>query len=102
MEQTVTQPKTKKSKATAIASFILSLTFWIPLLNLIFGMLAIYLGIKSLTKIKKYPDKYGGKAFAVIGAVLGAVVYITYLTGLVMCLSGYKEICKFMGLQFLT
>ena len=92
----------KKSKAMPIASFIFGLTFWIPLINLIFGVFAIYLGIRSLSKIKNDPDKYGGKAFALIGIILGAVVYITYLTGIGMCLTGYKEICKFMGLQFLA
>ena len=92
----------KKSKATAIASFIFGLVFWIPLLNLIFGILAIYLGVKSLTKIRKEPDKYGGKWFAIIGVILGAIVYMTYLTGVGMCVYGYESICENIGLSFLT
>jgi hypothetical protein len=92
----------KKSRAIAIVSFIFGLTFWIPLLNLIFGLLAIFLGIKAVIKIKKEPDKYGGKWFAIIGIILGALVYITYLTGVGMCLFGYKEICNNIGLTFLA
>ena len=92
----------KKSKATAITSFIFGLTFWIPLVNLIFGILAIYLGVKSLIKIRKESEKYNGKWFAITGIALGAIVYITYFTGIGMCLLGYKEICKSIGLTFLA
>lgn len=92
----------KKSKAMAIVSFLFGLTFWIPLLNLIFGAVAIYTGIKSLIMIKKEPANYGGKGFAITGIVLGSIVYITYITGFGICLSGYKEICKNIGLGFLA
>ncbi len=92
----------KKSKSTAIASFILGLTFWIPLLNLIFGALAIYIGIKSLINIRRNSSKYGGKTFAIAGIVLGGMVYVTYFIGFSMCLLGYKDICKAMGLSFLA
>lgn len=92
----------KKSKTTAVASFIFSLVFWIPLLNLIFGALAIYLGIKALIKIKKEPNKYSGKGFAITGLILSSIVYLTYFIGLGMCLFGYKEICKNIGLAFLA
>ena len=92
----------KKSKALAITSFILGLMFWIPLLNLIFGALAIYLGFKALGKIKMDSVKYGGKWFAIVGIIFGAIVYVMYFTGVGMCLFGYKEICKNIGLTFLA
>ena len=91
-----------KSKATAVASFLFSLAFWIPLVNLIFGALAIYLGIKALTKIKKDPDKYEGKGFAIIGIIFGALPMVLYLIGLGICFIGYKEVCKAIGIQFLA
>ena len=91
----------KKSKALAITSFICSLFFWIPLLNIIFGILAIYFGLKALNNIKKEPDKYGGKAFALAGIVLGAIPVLFYLISLGICLSGYKEFCKAIGITFL-
>ena len=91
-----------KSKTTAIISFVLGLAFWIPLLNLIFGALAIYIGIKSLIKIRKEPDTYAGKMYAILGIALGAIVYLTYITGLGMCLFGYKSICNNIGLSFLA
>lgn len=95
------QPK-KKSKAGAIASFVFGLTFWIPLLNLIFGIFAIYFGVKSLKNIKKEPEKYSGKTFAIIGIALASIIYITYLIGLSLCLTTNKAICGYMGLPFLA
>lgn len=92
----------KKSKALAVSSLICGLVFWIPLLNLIFGALAIYLGIKSLNKIKKDPAHYGGKPYAIIGIALGAMVYTTYIIGFGICLSGYKDVCKSVGLAYLA
>jgi len=92
----------EKSKRMARASFIFGVTFWIPLLNLIFGVLAIYFGVKSLRNIKKEPDKYGGKWYAIIGVILGLLVYVFYLTGVGMCIAGYSEICKNIGMAALA
>ena len=92
----------KKSKSIAVTSFVCGLTFWIPLLNLIFGLLAIILGFKALSKIKKDPRIYGGKWFAVAGITLGAIVYIGYITASGICLAGYKEVCRVMNLTFLS
>ncbi|MBI2101954.1 hypothetical protein HYT53_05075 [Candidatus Woesearchaeota archaeon] len=91
-----------KRQGLSISSFAFGMLFWIPLLNLIFGLLAVYLGRKSLIGIKKEPSKYGGKWLAVIGIILGSMVYITYLTGIGMCLFGYKEVCRNIGLDFLA
>ena len=91
-----------KLQGPPIASFAFGLTFWIPLLNLVFGILGIYLGVKALIKIRKEPNKYGGKSFAVLGIILSTVVYVTYLTGVGMCLLSYREICKNIGLSILT
>ena len=95
------QPK-KKSKAGAVASFVFGLTFWIPLLNLIFGIFAVYLGIKWLKNIKKEPEKYSGKAFAIIGIILGSIVYIAFLIGISLCLTTHDAICGYIGLPFLA
>ncbi|MBS3113942.1 DUF4190 domain-containing protein [Candidatus Woesearchaeota archaeon] len=92
----------KKSNGTAIASLVFGLFFWIPLINFISGALAVYLGIKSLIRIRRDPAKYFGKGFAITGIILGALVYVTYLTGLGMCLFGFKEVCKNIGLSFLA
>ncbi len=91
----------KKSKAMAIASFVFSLTFWIPLLNMIFGALALIVGIKALLNIKKQPQNYSGKWYAIAGITIAGLVYITYFTGLGICLYGNKEVCKGMGITFL-
>ena len=92
----------EKSKGIAVASFVLGLFFWIPLINLICGALAIYLGTKSIKKIRQNPKQFGGKWFAILGIILGALVYTTYLTGIGMCLLGFKEVCKNIGLSFLA
>ena len=92
----------KKSRALAVTSFIFGLLFWVPLLNFIFGALSVLLGIIALKKIKSEPANYGGKWFAIAGILLGALVYITFSIGLGMCLSGFKDICKNIGLSFLA
>ncbi|MBI2557925.1 DUF4190 domain-containing protein [Candidatus Woesearchaeota archaeon] len=92
----------KKSKSIAIASFAFGMTFWIPLLNLIFGLFAVIFGFKALSNIKKNPEDYSGKWFAITGIALGAIVYIGYATGLGICFSGYKGICESMGITFLS
>ena len=92
----------EKSKRMAATSFAFGLAFWIPLLNFVFGVLAIYLGIKALLKIKQEPDKYAGKFFAIIGIILGVLPIALYLIILVICLSGYGEVCKAMGITILA
>ena len=92
----------KRLKGTAIASFVFGLTFWIPLLNLIFGIFAIYFGVKSLKNIKNDSNKYGGKWLAIIGLILGFLVYVFYLTGIGMCFAGNNAICKNIGLTALA
>ena len=94
--------ESKKNKTAAVASFIFGLAFWIPLLNLIFGLLAICLGIRAIIRIRQKPYHFGGKWFAIAGLTLGILVYLTYFTGLGMCLYGYKDICKNIGLSFLS
>ncbi len=92
----------KKSKAMAIASFIFGLTFWIPLLNVLFGAIALYLGIKALLNIKRHPEKFGGMAYAIAGIILGTLPIVFSVAGLGLCLYGYKQICANMGLAFLA
>ena len=91
-----------KSRLMPMASFLFGLFFWIPLLNLLFGVPALYFGIMALKKINHNPTKCGGKWFAVIGIILAAVVYTTFLIGISMCIFGYKEICGNIGLGFLA
>lgn len=96
------EKQSRKSKLKAIVSFVCGLTFWIPILNLIFGVGAIYFGIKALTSIRKEPSKYGGKWLAIIGMTLGIVVWVTYLSGIGLCIIGIKGVCSSIGLKWLS
>lgn len=98
-QNSMTSPK---SRMLALSSSIFGLAFWIPLLNFIFGVAAVMLGIMALLNIKKHPDKYAGTGYAITGIVLGAIPIVFSVLGLGMCLSGYKAICKSMGLSFLA
>ena len=42
------------------------------------GIVALALGLVAMSQIKKYPDKIGGKPFAVIGVVLGSLSVLFY------------------------
>src|SRR4029077_17181708 len=42
------------------------------------GFVALALGLVALSQIKKYPDKIGGRPFAVAGIVLGSLSVLFY------------------------
>jgi len=89
----------KKNSALAIWSLVLGLLFWMPLFNVFFSPLAVYLGIRALIKIKNEPIKYGGKWQAIIGIILGSAMIVMVLVGLFLCLSeifyktGFEQVC---------
>ncbi len=64
----------KKTCKGAIWSLLLGLLFWFPLLNFIFGALAVYLGFESL-KNGKGQRMGAARAFAVGGILLGALPF---------------------------
>lgn len=69
-----------KTDTFAILSFVFTLTFILIPLGFIFGLV-------SLRRIKKYPERYKGKAFALIGTILSGVVLAIYLIALIAFLS---------------
>ena len=91
----------KKSKALAITSFVFGVISIIPIINYLTTFLAIYFGIKSLKNIRKHPKNYNGKIFAVTGLSLGILTLIFTLTGIVLCLAVFKQICKSMEWTFI-
>lgn len=99
----MTNPNSEKiTDVEAIMSFGFGLTFWIPLLNLIFTPISLILGIRSVMRIRKEPLKYSGTGFAVTGIILSSIAIIMISSGFGMCVIGYKEICESMGLHFFT
>ena len=94
--------KMRKSNIKALVSLILGLAFWIPLINLIFGTIAVIIGTKAIIEINRNPDLYSGLWLAVFGIILGAVPILFFILGFGMCLYGYVDICKSMGLSFLA
>ena len=86
----------------AVASFVFGLISLLPLINYLTMPLSIYFGFKSLSNIKKDPKNYGGKAFAITGLTISILILIFTLTGMGICIIGYKEVCKNMGLTFLS
>jgi len=73
----------KKDSSASIASVILGLLFWIPLMNRVTSILAVYLGIIALVKIRNNPKSYTGKYMAVFGIILGLIPIYFYIFGLV-------------------
>jgi uncharacterized membrane protein len=60
-----------------IASVFFNSFFLLP------SIAAIILGIVALTKIRKHPERYGGKALAIVGLVLGIVFFIIFLFAII-------------------
>lgn len=83
-KEQVPAPKNEQTKGSGpvepfglvsfIAAFISLFIFGIPL-----GLLAIIFGIVSLTRFNDNPGKYSGKAFAIIGMLLGALSLVAVL-----------------------
>lgn len=76
--QTSTPINEKKILTSALVSFIFSIVgfiiFGIPL-----GITSVIIGIISLNRINKYPEKYNGRGFAITGMILGFVDIIAVL-----------------------
>ncbi len=66
----------KPSKDSSIISLILGLLCAIPWLNWGTSLLAIFFGFRTIYRIRKYPDRYTGLEFAIIGALLGFVALL--------------------------
>ena len=52
------------------------------------GIAALIMGLVALSQIKREPDKYGGKPFAIAGVVIGSVSLVFYLLLFLWFLSG--------------
>lgn len=63
--------KSVRKSGFAIASLVLGLMFFIPLLGAFVGILAIIFGVISLVKIKN--EGLSGKGFAIAGIILGSI-----------------------------
>ena len=63
----------KKTLGMAIASLVLGCLFIIPLLGMLFSLVALILGIVALVKISNNKETLQGKGLAISGIVLGAV-----------------------------
>ena len=62
------------SMITAIAGLVMAVC-----LGPLPGIVAVILGLVALSNIKKEPDKFGGRPFAIAGVVIGSVNIAFYL-----------------------
>ncbi len=79
--------ETQKKNGMAVAALVLGIIslalFWMGLVGIICGVLAVIFGIVALNKVKADPDlaptkgkAKGGLIMGIIGIVLGAVIWI--------------------------
>jgi hypothetical protein len=73
-------PGTKRSEGLALASMITGIAGFLMggCFGPLPGIVALVLGLIALSQIKKSPDKYGGKPFAMAGAIIGGVSILFY------------------------
>ncbi|MBI4918545.1 hypothetical protein HY837_01335 [archaeon] len=60
-----------KTNELAVISIILAAISWIPLVNFGIAPAAVYFGWKGFKEIKKEPELYKGKIYAIIGMLIG-------------------------------
>ncbi|MDD5195562.1 MAG: DUF4190 domain-containing protein [Candidatus Omnitrophica bacterium] len=79
----------QKTHGLAIASLVLGCLILIPLIGMIFSLLAIVFGIIALVAISKNKEVYKGGGLAITGLVLGVVgiVIIPVMLGLVAAIA---------------
>lgn len=63
----------KKTLGLAVASLVIGCLFWFPLLGILFGLVALILGIIALVKINKDKEHLKGEGMAIAGIVMGAL-----------------------------
>ena len=73
--------RTGPAQGLAVASMIVSIAgvFVAGCFGPVPGIVGLVLGIVALTQIKKAPDKYTGKPFAMAGIILGALTIAFYI-----------------------
>lgn len=76
-----------KTDGLAIASFVCSLATVIPIIGIVGPFLGIIFGIIALVRINESPQYIKGKAFAIAGIVIGAVMLLLVIIYLFLFLS---------------
>lgn len=66
----------RKTEKLGLAGFILSFFGMIPVIGIPFAVLAIIFGANSLKRIKRSPEKYKGKGFAIASIALGCAMIV--------------------------
>ena len=82
----------KKDKFQSKLAFYISLGFWVPLFNIGFAVVALFIGFSALRNVIKDPDTYAGLPFAVIAIILSVSSLVLTAIGLVLYLFS-PEIC---------
>lgn len=63
----------KQRHGGAVASAILGSLFLLPIVQVLTGGIAIYVGYKAYRDISQQPERYSGKLLAMAGMVLGSL-----------------------------
>lgn len=77
----------RKTEKLGLAGFILSFLGILPLIGIPFSLLAIIFGAISLKKIKRAPEKYKGKGFAIASIGIGCAMIVMYIAILIGSIS---------------
>jgi uncharacterized membrane protein len=74
----------KMDKFHAKTAFFLSLGFFIPLFNIGFILVSIFLAFKALKLIEKHPKQYSGKGYAITALVISITAIILTIIGFII------------------
>jgi len=81
----------RKTEKLGLAGFILSFLGIVPYIGIPFAILAIIFGARSLKKIKRNPEKYKGKGYAIASIAIGCAIIATYIVILIVAASNYTD-----------
>ncbi|MCK5282642.1 MAG: DUF4190 domain-containing protein [Nanoarchaeota archaeon] len=73
----------KQTNSYAFSSLILSLFFWVPLINIFTSSLAVVFGFVALKELKSNKEQKG-KAFAIAAITIGIVTLMLSFIGIIL------------------
>jgi hypothetical protein len=86
----VNAPKTEK---LGLKGFIFSIIGLVPIIGIPFAILGVIFGLRSLHRIKNFPERYKGKGFAIASFIIGILAIIFNIIIIISAIISFPSGC---------
>jgi hypothetical protein len=87
-------PDAAKTEKLGRKGFILSIIGFIPIFGIPCAVLSVIYGIRSLVRIRHFPEKYKGKGFGIAGLIIGTLAIIFNIIILISIIISFPQGCS--------